>query len=126
MFKWVTVFALLVATTVFVAIPARPASANDGAIINHHVAGAGLLDGNGNVQRATACSILVAPNGKAKLTCSAEGLPNASGRAVFWNNQNTNRLCGVTLNGVLYVTPDWHETVSASGNAHLVAFFDLN
>jgi hypothetical protein len=52
--------------------------------------------------------------------CTAD-VPNHSGQAVIYNNENTGVQCGNTDFAVL--TTDWQETVSASGHAKLVCHF---
>ncbi|RAK74672.1 uncharacterized protein BO72DRAFT_461119 [Aspergillus fijiensis CBS 313.89] len=77
--------------------------------------GCGLFNGNGGVEVADKARVTITSSGNGILTCKAEVDPPASGKAVTYSRKNVNELCGV--NGGL--TDDWHETVSASGQATL-------
>ena len=82
-----------------------------------HISGfsCGMLDGDGGGELASGSSVVITPSGNANFKCSADGVANSTGSAVKWNNANTGLLCGTTVG----LTDQWHETVSASGNATL-------
>jgi len=77
----------------------------------------GMLDGGGNATVLTnATQSLTNHGGRAKLTCKASGVPNATGKAVRWNFANTGALCGIPGDGV---TEDWQEVIDELGEATL-------
>ncbi|MDH3732957.1 MAG: hypothetical protein OEU54_05460 [Gemmatimonadota bacterium] len=97
--------------------PPVPAGDSPGAIVIRDM-GCGLLDGDGAPVFVSSDHAVITPNGKTKLTCQARGLSNSTGRAVHHDFASTGMLCGTDLG----FTTQWHETVSASGNATLTCF----
>jgi hypothetical protein len=78
--------------------------------------GCGLLDGNGGFAFTYGTIEIDTSSGNTTEKCHASGVPNDTGTAVHWDITNTGLECG-TESGAL--TPDWHETVSADGEATL-------
>jgi hypothetical protein len=77
--------------------------------------GCGLIDGDGGFVLTYGTIEIQNSSGNATLKCHATGVANDTGQAVHWDFDNTGLECG-TSDGL---TTDWHETVSASGNATL-------
>ncbi len=88
-----------------------------------HIAdfGCGVIDGDGNgfVTNDTKSTTTNARNGVVIMKCQARGVPNGTGTAVNYDYASTGLLCSVLSSNGAFVTQDWHETVSASGNATL-------
>jgi len=60
------------------------------------------------------------------VTLKAVDVPNSTGKAVHWDYENTGVAFELFVPWVGIVqTTDWHETLSASGNATLVIKFKL-
>lgn len=59
-------------------------------------------------------------NGNINFTCTYEGEPTTTGRAIVWNFDITGTKCKVP--GGLF-TDDWHEVISASGKIKLVCHY---
>jgi hypothetical protein len=114
-------FATLLTMVTLAIFSALPGQAQEGAI--RGVGGMGsctVFDGNGNIVPADRCQALVLPNGIITFQAHASGVPNATGQAVYWNYANTGVVPEI-LNG--RTTTEWSETVSAAGEATLVAIF---
>jgi hypothetical protein len=96
----------------------RAQSAN--AAIHIDNVGCGMLDGNGGIVAADSDSAIVTSSGNSNLRCDATVDPSSGGHAVHFDSSNTGGAeCG-TPDGL---TLDWHETVSASGQATLSCHF---
>ena len=110
-----------------VALIAQNANAGGPALVINPAGGCGLYDGNG-VLVGTDDSQIVATqsnNGNALFKCQAKGLANDTGKAVQFDYDSTGLLCGMYINDgsggvILYLTENWHNTVSASGNSTLI------
>jgi hypothetical protein len=76
-------------------------------------------DGAGFVTNDTKSTTANARNGVAIMKCQARGVPNSTGTAVNCDYASTGMPCSVPSSNRAFVTRDWHETVSASGNAAL-------
>ena len=100
-------------TIVYVYFP-QPAGAQQGALQVKDQA-CGVLDGDGHVALGADSMTVVSGGGMTMFKCSVKGVSNSQGKTVHWDHANTSMMCG-TLGGP---TNDWHETVSASGNATL-------
>ncbi len=91
------------------------ASTNNGALVVK-AGQCSLTDGNGDVVPGTSFHA-VANQGVANMTCSANVAPSSTGHAVKYQGFG----CGWNApNGILYVTANSSETVSATGHAKLV------
>ena len=80
--------------------------------------GCGLFDGDGNIVLASSDHSVITPsgNGNCNLKCSVKGVANSSGRAVNLDSTIVPISCGIPG---CAPTANWHETISASGNATL-------
>jgi glucose dehydrogenase len=76
----------------------------------------GVMDGDGSFHLSTSSQTVTNSGGVSMHRCSARNVPNSTGRVVRWNYDNTGMMCW-TADGP---TPDWQETVSASGQATLI------
>jgi hypothetical protein len=102
-----------VSLTVF-ASPAGAATKNGALVVNSGPCN--LIDGNGEVVSGTSFHGVANQHG-ANMTCSANVTPSSTGHAVKYRGIS----CGWNApNGILYVTANGRETVSASGNAKFV------
>ena len=110
--KHLVLFAGAIALAVVASV--APAS-TEGAIVIKD-GGCSLLDGNGGFVSADSSQSVVTPSGNGVLICKVKGVPNSTGRAVRHDFASTGISCGTAAGS----TQDWHETVSASGNATLV------
>lgn len=84
-----------------------------------------LLDGLGNFVSTQRSNKVGTHSGTAKFSCHAEVIPSPTGRAVHYDGDHHPDLpeelpCGIEFPGGLFLTNDWHETVSASGTATLI------
>ena len=77
--------------------------------------GCGLFDGDGGFVAASSSQTVITSSGNENLKCQVKDVANSTGKAVRYDFASTGLLCG-TFTGV---TDQWHETVSASGNATL-------
>jgi hypothetical protein len=87
--------------------------------------GCALLDGLGNLVTSRRSNKVGTHSGTAKFSCHAKVRPSPTGRAVHYDGDHHPDLpeespCGIELPEGLFLTNDWHETVSASGMATLV------
>jgi len=111
---------ILPAVVLCVALVPRPVHGNNAAIVINDVTGCTVLDGNGNfVSNGTGHSVITS-NGHGLETCSTTVTPASGGGAVQWNYANTGLECQ-NVNGAL--TTNFQETVSASGQASLECHF---
>ena len=112
-------------------------SANNGAI-NIKNQSCGLFDGDGNIYPVDGVldsgHLVLPKSGTGNFRCSAD-VPNSSGHAVTYDSTNNpfTKNGGDPVTCTLYAgeggpapveTLDWHETVSASGQASLVCHID--
>ena len=76
-----------------------------------------LFNGDGAIVFGSSSQAVItsSKNGNRVVKCSVKGVANSSGKAVHFNKANT----GFNCNAAGAVSTDWHETVSASGNATL-------
>jgi len=103
------------------------AYANNAAIVINGL-GCGLFDGNGGIAFSDATHIVVTDNGHGLITCKASVDPSSTGHAVKYdannNPLNSIQTCEVDRSTYPYtpyfITTDWHETVSADGQAIMV------
>ena len=98
---------------VFMMSLSAQALASGALVINDQ--GCGLLDGNGGGVSADSDHAVVTPSGNGVLKCKVAGVSNSTGKAVQWSFANTGYSCSTPAGS----TTDWHETVSADGNATL-------
>ena len=98
-----------------VAALGAPVSASDSAV---QVKGSmcGVMDGDGSFHLSTNSQAVTNSGGVSMHRCTAHGVPNSSRRMIRWDYENTGMMCWTTDGP----TTDWHETVSASGQATLI------
>jgi hypothetical protein len=93
------------------------------AVVIHHSSCA-LLDGSGGFVSSTESNKVGTPSGVARYSCHAKRVPGATGRAIHYDSQNNpvevDLVCGIELPSGLFLTTDWNETISATGNATLI------
>lgn len=106
---------LFVAAVALAAVASVAPVSSQGAIVIKD-GGCTLLDGNGGFVSADSSQSVVTPSGNGVLICKVKGVPNSTGRAVRYDFASTGISCGTAAGS----TQEWHETVSASGNATLV------
>lgn len=113
-------YLVLSAATTLLALTASVAQAAPAVVINP-AGGCGLFDGNGAGAFTTDTKITAtqSSNNNAKFTCKATVTPSASGSAARYDFASTGALCGIPNPFGFQVTDQWHETVSASGEATL-------
>jgi len=104
----------LAAIAALVAVLGVRATASEAAI-QARGAVCGVMDGDGSFQMSTNSQVVTSGSGNSMHRCRAS-VPNSSKRMVRWDVNNTGAMCW-TAEGP---TRDWHETVSASGQATLV------
>lgn len=97
----------------FLYLPAAPSAAAGTMIAKDNVCG--LLDGDGAVAFGSGGMMMTNAGGMSMVKCTVNGVPNSTGRAVHYDYESTGMTCGTAAGA----TTDWHETVSASGNATL-------
>lgn len=107
---------ILFAAVIALAVVTSTAPANSQGAIVIKDGGCSLLDGDGGFVAADSSQSVVTPSGNGVLICKVKGVANSTGRAVRHDFASTGISCGTSAG----VTQDWHETVSASGNATLV------
>ncbi|HEX6322256.1 MAG TPA: hypothetical protein VFZ36_00915 [Vicinamibacterales bacterium] len=78
--------------------------------------GCSLFDGDGAIVGADSGRAVVTPSGNGTLVCKVKGVANSTGSAVHYDFASTGIVCGTPAG----ITENWHETVSASGNATIV------
>jgi hypothetical protein len=76
----------------------------------------GVLDAHGGVAFGNQSMTLSNRGGQSMVKCSVKDVPNTTGRAVRFDYESTGMTC-MTAAGP---TTDWHETISAAGNATLM------
>jgi hypothetical protein len=74
-----------------------------------------VFDGDGGIASGGDSVVIMNPSGNAMVKCSVKGVPNSSRRTVHFDHENTGAMCGTAAG----MTDDWHETISAYGNATL-------
>lgn len=105
----------LAAAAALVAVIGVGATASEGAI-QARGAVCGVMDGDGSFQMSTNSQVVITSSGVSMHRCSVKDVPNSSKRMVRYDFSSTGMVCW-TAEGP---TEDWHETVSASGQATLV------
>ncbi|NPT62445.1 hypothetical protein [Paraburkholderia elongata] len=92
------------------------------AVVINPAGGCGLADGNGNFVFTTDTKAVVTQNNNnnSMFQCKANVPPSASGSAARFDFASTGALCGLLTSTGLQLTDQWHETVSASGEAMLI------
>jgi len=103
------------------------AYANNAAIVINGL-GCALFDGNGGIASSDITHAVVTNNGHGVFTCKASVDPSSTGHAVKYdaynNPLNITQPCEVDQPTYPYnpyfITTDWHETVSADGQAIIV------
>lgn len=83
--------------------------------------GCGLFDGNGSIVFTTDTkrTATQSNNNNAKFTCKATVAPSTTGHAVRYDFASTGLFCGILTSTGFQFTDQWHQTVSASGEATL-------
>lgn len=111
---------ILAAATTLFALAAPVANAAPAVVINP-AGGCGLLDGNGNATftNDTKLTATQSNNNNSKFTCKATVTPSSAGNAARFDFGSTGFLCGIPSPFGFQTTDQWHETVSASGEATL-------
>jgi hypothetical protein len=112
------VLVLSLSTVALLAGLSMPVGARAGAVVAKDDM-CGLFDGDGGIVMGASSIQVTNAGGVAIVKCSVKNVANSTGRAVHYNFATTNMPCG-TVNGS---TEDWHETVSANGNATLTCRF---
>ena len=89
--------------------------------------GCGLFDGDGGgvdafSGHASRDHVVITDN-NAHLKCSKRGVANSTGKSVRYDSNNNPLSMGLICNINGQDTLNWHETVSASGNATLTCKF---
>ena len=100
--------AILIGWAPMTSVLAEPATVGMG------TTGCGLLDGNGNIVLSDSFQTVATNNGKGtgKFTCHAANVPNPTGKAVHWDNDNMPMSCG-TISGPTII---WKNVVSDNGD----------
>jgi len=107
----------------FVALPAISWAESEHAAVVITGGGCTVRDADGNNVQATDVhkTITNGKNGHVTLRCQAKDVPNATGKAVLWDYNNTGGLkCGIEVNGNFVMTTEWQESLSADGRATIV------
>ena len=112
---------LLASAAALFALAAPMAHAARAVVINP-AGGCGLADGNGNLVFTTDSKAVVTQNNNSNtmFQCQADVPPSASGSAARLDFASTGIFCGVYTSHGLDITEQWHETISASGQATLI------
>jgi len=79
-----------------------------------------VLDGDGGFMAGPGLAMVSNGGGVTVMRCSLDDVPNSTGRAVHYDYESTGMMCYL-LEGP---TADWHETVSADGQATLTCKYD--
>ena len=98
-----------VALAAAVSVSAAPAR---NAVVVHDGA-CGLFDGAGNIVPVLDGRFSVTNNSGRMVQCRASDVPNSTGQALHFDREST----GVPCNAGGTLTDDWHQTLSASGQA---------
>lgn len=113
---------LFLASAISLAALAAPVAQAAPAVVVNPAGGCSLFDGNGNFAFTTDTKVTATQsnNDNSKLTCKADVTPSAAGGAARFDSASTGGiLCGIVSPFGFQVTDQWHETVSASGEATL-------
>lgn len=110
---------ILAAATLF-ALAAPVANAAPALVINP-AGGCTLFDGNGSFAFTNDTKVIATQsnNNNSKLTCKATVTPSSAGNAARFDFGSTGILCGIPNPLGFQTTNQWHQTVSASGEATL-------
>jgi hypothetical protein len=74
-----------------------------------------MYDGYGVKFTAYGTTTVSSDGTRAKLTCSAKGVPTPSSSTIYWNYANTGGACQV----IGKLTNDWQESVTSRGTASM-------
>jgi hypothetical protein len=121
MIKLVALASLVAAVTVVIAAGGGVAKADNNAAVHIDYTSCSLFDGNGAGASVDQGSAVITHGGQNITKCSGS-VPNDSGQAQNYD-ENNNPAGPGTLCGTQSGFSDWHETVSASGNATLTCHF---
>jgi len=122
-----TIVPILALLALSFAIPLASVHATNNAAVVISNLGCGMLDGSGGSVSATGSQFVATSNGNGLFTCSVSGVLNPTGHAVIWSFAIASAFFGFPFycgGYSLGVTNDWHETVSASGQATLSCHFN--
>lgn len=113
-------YLILTAATALFAMTASVAQAAPAVVINP-AGGCNLFDGNGGFAFTTDTKMTATQsnNSNSKFTCKATVTPATAGGAARFDNASTGALCVILNPFGTQLTNQWHETVSASGEATL-------
>lgn len=113
-------YLILTAATALFAMTASVAQAAPAVVINP-AGGCTLLDGNGSFTFTTDTKMTATQsnNSNSKLTCKATVTPATAGGAARFDFASTGIVCGIANPFGFQTTDQWHQTVSASGEATL-------
>ncbi len=117
--------AMIIGSGLFVTKPAY----STGAVVINPAGECVFFDGNGGSVFTTDTRIVATPsaNQNTLFTCSATNIANSQGHAVNYDTNNnptgTGIQCGIASPNGFVFTSDWHETVSANGNAVVQCHF---
>lgn len=107
----------------------RAVHAEPAVVIDLPTGSCGMFDGDGGIVGGQGGIVVVtnSQTGRKKIQCTSKDLANSAGQAVHYDTDNNPFLpglqCGIRFGGVLFLTTDWMETVSASGNGTLTCKF---
>jgi hypothetical protein len=121
MLKLVALASLVAAVAVAVAAGGGVAKADNNAAVHIGPNGCGLLDGNGGIALVTGTQVIT--NGGQNIEKCSGSVPNDTGKAVNYDTNNNPISVGLLCGTSSGLTADWHETVSASGNATLTCHY---
>jgi len=123
MVKLIALASLVAAAAVVVAVGGGVAKADNNAAVHIDASGCALFDGNGGLVFSTNAGEVITSGGQDLEKCRVTGVPNDSGKAVNYDTNNNPIFVGLECGTVSGGTTNWHETVSASGNATLTCHF---
>lgn len=113
-------YLILTAATALLAMTASVAQAAPAVVVDP-AGGCGLFDGNGGFAFTTDSKVTATQsnNGNSMLKCKATVTPATAGGAARFDSASTGAFCVILNPFGVQVTDQWHETVSASGEATL-------
>jgi hypothetical protein len=116
---WVSVSLAVAASALALALASSSASAEGAEVLD--VSKCTILDGHGELYPTTDKNKAVFNKNGDVLRCSAKKIPTP-GHVARFNKANTGYRCCTGR----HLTDDWHEVVSASGNATLICKFKFD
>jgi hypothetical protein len=119
MVKLFALASLVAAVAVVVAAGGGVAKADNNAAVHIDFAGCVVFDGNGGLVFETNGGEVITHGGQDIEKCSITGVPNDTGMAVNYDTNNNPVFVGLECGTDSGSTTNWHETVSAAGNATL-------